>query len=121
MQGVEDLLAVAAVAHHVVHAQQSQMMADGWLRKSQLFAEGGHVSFALREAHENAQACFVGQYSEQRRELIKILFTNPLIPLHHRSTPKLLVGCLAWFQLYECFPTMVKVDSDFAPPLRQHV
>jgi hypothetical protein len=81
------------------------MMTHGWLRKRQLLAQSGHVPLTVRKAHENTQASFVGQYAKQGRELIKILFTNPLIPLHHRSAPKLLV---AWFQLYEWLPTLVK-------------
>src|SRR5438552_1256103 len=65
VQRIENLLAVAAVAHHVVHPQQPQVMADGRLGKGKLFAERRHVALAVRETHEDAQASLVRQEAEQ--------------------------------------------------------
>ena len=39
MKGIEDLLSPATVGDHVIDAEQSEMVADGGLRKPQLLAK----------------------------------------------------------------------------------
>src|SRR4051812_12652594 len=69
IQGIEDLLAVSAVADDIAHAQQAEVMTDGGLWKFKCFTETGDVSLAVGEEHQQVESSAIGQQAKQSGQL----------------------------------------------------
>jgi len=72
VDAVVDLLAVAAIADQVIHAQEAQVMAHRRLGKIQLLAEARDVTLTLRKKDEYVQARLVGEQAKKRGKLFQI-------------------------------------------------
>src|SRR5437870_4993850 len=69
VEPVEVMLAVAAEADQVAHAQERQVMADGRLRLLQKLAQGGDVQFALLgQIQQYFEPGLIGEQFEDFRE-----------------------------------------------------
>jgi len=53
VQGIKDLFALSAIGDQIIHAQQAEMVADGRLRKVQLFAKRTDIAFAVGQREKD--------------------------------------------------------------------
>jgi hypothetical protein len=86
VEGVEDLLTLAAIGDHVVDSKQAEMMADGGLRQLQFIADGGYVSLAAGEGEKDVYPGFVGKEAEEEYETIEVLVQRRGVQQRHTDS-----------------------------------